>query len=199
VHLFGISRPDAIPRMIDAGVNSIDSASHLRRAWLGAGQNYFTKEGISYSAIRVPQGLKSFRAKRMVSEGRATQEEVNKMESECLKLIRMFDQGQAGIEETLDALCAYDELVTENRISIRPLLEKLLTEQPWKHCPCDICQKDGVEVIIFRGNNRNRRRGFHNTFIFYQMLQEAVMNGKIFLDNNIHSTMNSQLELELGN
>ena len=28
----------------------------------------------------------------------------------------------------------------------------------------------GVEVAIFRGNNRNRRRGFHNTHVFYQLL-----------------------------
>ena len=34
--------------------------------------------------------------------------------------------------------------------------------------------KDGIDVVIFRGNNRNRRRGFHNTYVFYQLLQRAL-------------------------
>jgi hypothetical protein len=29
-------------------------------------------------------------------------------------------------------------------------------------------------VIIFRGNNRNRRRGFHNVKVFYEQFKEAV-------------------------
>jgi hypothetical protein len=36
----------------------------------------------------------------------------------------------------------------------------------------------GVEIIIFRGNNRNRRRGFHNTYVFYRLVQE-ILNGKV--------------------
>ena len=89
------------------------------------------------------------------------------------------NKGKANIDKTLDALCTYDQIITENRNDIRPLLEKLLNDKPWKKCPCDICKKDGVEVIIFRGNNRNRRRGFHNTYVFYKMLQEAVKNGSL--------------------
>ena len=120
------------------------------------------------------------------------------MESECLRLVRAFDKGSANIDKTLDALCSYDGIITENRNDIRPLLEKLLNEQPWKKCPCDICKKDGVEVIIFRGNNRNRRRGFHNTYIFYRMLQKAVEEGNInFLKEEDHSE-SPQVEMNLG-
>ena len=198
IHLFGIARPDAIPLMVKAGIDSIDSASHLRRAWLGAGQNYFTENGTSYTAIRIPQAGKSFRAKRIVSEGRASREEIDLMETKCLKLVRAFDRGQAGIDKTLDALCAYDELITENRNDIRPLLEKLLNDQPWKQCPCDICQKDGVEVIIFRGNNRNRRRGFHNTYIFYKMLQKAVEKGSLNFNRELDLSKSPQIEMNLG-
>ena len=41
-------------------------------------------------------------------------------------------------------------------------------------CACDICRRDGIQVVIFRGNNRNRRRGFHNTYVFYRLLQQAL-------------------------
>jgi hypothetical protein len=179
IHLFGIARPAAVPQMIKAGVTSIDSASHLRRAWLGAGQNYFTLDGNKYTAIRIPQAGKSFRAKRMVSEGRVSSEKIEKLESDCLRVIRAFDQGEASMASALDSLCEYDNLVDQGRKDIRPLLEELLTDTPWKSCPCDICQKDKIEVVIFRGNNRNRRRGFHNTFVFYQQLMEAANTGRV--------------------
>jgi hypothetical protein len=29
-------------------------------------------------------------------------------------------------------------------------------------------------VVIFRGNNRNRRRGFHNTWVFYHLMQKVL-------------------------
>ena len=179
IHLFGIARPNAMRRFVEAGVNSIDSASHLRRAWLGAGQNYFTLDGRVYTAIRIPEGGKSFRAKRMVSEGRATEAEVSRLERECLRAVRAFGLGQASKQETMDAILAYDELVDAERPDISKLLSKLLDDRPWESCPCDICQRYGIEVVIFRGNNRNRRRGFHNTFVFYDLLKRAVTGGVI--------------------
>lgn len=45
--------------------------------------------------------------------------------------------------------------------------QKTLSERPWERCDCQICQDFGIEVCIFRGNDRNRRRGFHNTRRFY--------------------------------
>lgn len=52
--------------------------------------------------------------------------------------------------------------------------ERLLRATPWKRCPCSICQEQGIEVAIFRGNNRNRRRGFHNTRRFYDQFEEEL-------------------------
>lgn len=45
--------------------------------------------------------------------------------------------------------------------------EELLRVKPWQECLCPICTEYGIEVATFRGNNRNRRRGFHNTRRFY--------------------------------
>ncbi|UTF55582.1 queuine tRNA-ribosyltransferase tRNA-guanine transglycosylase [Natronosalvus rutilus] len=52
--------------------------------------------------------------------------------------------------------------------------KRLLREEPWKECDCRICREHGIEVAIFRANNRNRRRGFHNTKRFYDQFREAL-------------------------
>ncbi|MGF6950208.1 hypothetical protein QF028_002713 [Neobacillus sp. B4I6] len=64
----------------------------------------------------------------------------------------------------------YDLIYSANKL--RPMYHKVLNDKPWKDCSCSICKDVGVEVIIFRGNNRNRRRGFHNTYVFYNQLKE---------------------------
>lgn len=51
---------------------------------------------------------------------------------------------------------------------------ELLRKRPWEECTCPICEAHGIEVAIWRGNNRNRRRGFHNIYRFYLEFDEAV-------------------------
>lgn len=174
IHLFGLARLNALREFSRLGVHSVDSASYLRRAWMGTGRNYFALDGETYTAIRIPEAGNSFRAKRIVTEGRATREEVERLEANCLRAVREYDEGILGVSETLDALLEYDHLIAKDRDDLREPYRKVLEAAPWQSCPCAICQTDGVEVIIFRGNNRNRRRGFHNTYIFYQLLQQEL-------------------------
>jgi tRNA-guanine family transglycosylase len=54
LHLFGVARLNAIPVFRHLGVTSFDSASALRRAWLGSGANYHTLSGKMYTAARIP-------------------------------------------------------------------------------------------------------------------------------------------------
>lgn len=178
LHLFGVARLNAVRDLVRAGVNSADSASVLRRAWMGTGNNYLALDGQRYAAIRVPEAGKSFRAKRMVSEGRATAAQVERHERACLDALHAFDRGEASVESVLDTLHEYDQLITPDRPDNRALLRHTLEARPWKSCPCDICRKDGIDVVIFRGNNRNRRRGFHNTYVFYQLFQRALAGEK---------------------
>lgn len=51
---------------------------------------------------------------------------------------------------------------------------KLLRDRPWEECDCPVCTDLGIEVAIFRGNNRNRRRGFHNTRRFYDQFERDL-------------------------
>jgi hypothetical protein len=174
IHLFGLARLRVLIEFTDLGVRSVDSASFLRRAWMGTGQNYLTLSGDLYTAIRIPEAGKSFRAKRIVTEGRALDERVDKLEVSCIRALGDFDRGELSVETTLDVIEEYDRLITPDRPDTRPLLRRTLEARPWKDCPCEICLRDGVQVIIFRGNNRNRRRGFHNTYVFYRLLQCAL-------------------------
>jgi queuine/archaeosine tRNA-ribosyltransferase len=162
VHLFGLARLEAMRRFSDLGITSVDSASHLRRAWLGASDNYWTLEGEKYAALRIPQPKK-----KQIQDLPGIQQ----LEQKCLETVRNYAKGQAGLQETLNILEDYDARVMGNRKSMRHHYERTLLNEPWKKCPCDICKKEGIEVIIFRGNNRNRRRGFHNTYVFYSLLK----------------------------
>lgn len=173
LHLFGIARPDALQAFRQLGVSAMDSASHLRRAWLGSSSNYFMLDGNKYAAIRVPPvNEHGKKVKTMVSEGRGTIEQFKKLESAAMDALRKYDSGLISIDETLEPVLEYDTLIGDDREKHSELYRAVLEDKPWKKCGCEICRNVGIEVIIFRGNNRNRRRGFHNTYIFYKQLKE---------------------------
>ena len=53
-----------------------------------------------------------------------------------------------------------------------------LADKPWKSCPCAICKELGIHVVLFRGAERNRRRGFHNLHVLRQRLDRIPAKGK---------------------
>lgn len=176
LHLFGLARLKAIKQMTDLGATSVDSASALRQAWFGAKDNYWSESGKHYRAIRVPNSAKSFRAKRMVQEGRASSGFVEATERKCMEVLRRYDRGKATVNEAIKMLDDLDHLITPDRLTFMEDYRRTLEDAPWKKCPCAICKKDGIDVIIFRGNDRNRRRGFHNTYVFYRLMQKALID-----------------------
>jgi hypothetical protein len=95
--------------------------------------------------------------------------------------MRDFDNGLLSVEQTLEVVQEYDHLITPDRPDNSALLRRTLEATPWKECTCEICKTDGIQVIIFRGNNRNRRRGFHNTYVFYRLVQRILAGEKIEL------------------
>ncbi|MGD1853912.1 MAG: tRNA-guanine transglycosylase DpdA [Leptolyngbyaceae cyanobacterium] len=188
LHLFGVARIDAIPVFRHLGITSFDSASPLRRAWLGSGANYHTDTKKMYTAVRIPPvDGHGVRVKRLVEAGVADKDTFRDLEQSALKALRAYDKNKLSLEETLEKLLAYDELlelpqdgqvdVTEQakrRAKHEVMYGELLSERPWQRCNCVICNEIGVEVVIFRGNDRNRRRGFHNTFVFYQRFKDVL-------------------------
>jgi len=168
LHLFGVARPELTSELAKYGVSSFDSASFLRKAWLSADKNYYSLDGEFYGAIRIPQTKASPLVKELPEVDKLTI-----LESRALEMIRSYDRGKATLDDTLKAIVDYDKAIGEKRDFERHYRRTLL-EMPWKRCPCPICKSVGVEVIIFRGNNRNRRRGFHNTLSFYSRLRQSV-------------------------
>lgn len=178
LHLFGVARDregDEMQHFRQLGITSFDSASYLRRAWMSANTNYFTEDGRRYAALRIsPVYPSSPRVKNIMADGIATFAQLQKLEQEALKAVRAYDKGQLDLETTLEIVLEIDKLEEYNYDQHKLLYRRVLQDQPWKRCSCEICQALGVEVIIFRGNDRNRRRGFHNTYVFYKRFRKLM-------------------------
>jgi hypothetical protein len=173
VHLFGLARLGALRQFADLGVRSVDSASYLRQAWMRTSTSYALPDD-AYAALRIPESGKSFRAKRMAEHSTISQERLGALEKDALRAVRAFAERGCSLDTCLNALLEYDRYVTSERVDMSRLYRKTLTKRPWEQCRCRVCRTWGVEVIIFRGNNRNRRRGFHNTYVFYNLFQRIL-------------------------
>ncbi len=172
LHLLGITRTDSLREFANLGVASFDSTSPLRQAFKDAKNNYYSMDR-EYTAIRIPQVEGNPALGRLISSGRVAQETARARERGALDAMRNFDAGAGTLADTLDALQAYED-VYDNGASHRDVYAEILDAQPWKQCACDVCRSIGHHVILFRGAERNRRRGLHNTWTFYRRLQREV-------------------------
>jgi Queuine tRNA-ribosyltransferase len=184
LHLFGVARDREEREMLhfrQLGVTSFDSASYLRRAWMSATTNYFTEDGGRYAAIRIsPVYPSSPRVRSLLADGVASFEQLQKLERQALTAVREYDRGSLDLETTLETLLEIDKLEQYNYDQHKLLYRRVLEDQPWKKCSCEVCQALGIEVIIFRGNDRNRRRGFHNTHVFYKRFRKLIGLGYFY-------------------
>lgn len=171
LHLFGVLRTKYLKDFEDLGVSSFDSASFLRKAWLKSEQNYLSLDGRWYSAIRVPQSSNPRLLKNASLNGFSS-EELEGMERRAMQALIKFDEGKLSINETLNIVLEYDNLLLRGTSEIKDLRGRYfrtLSDKPWKSCNCTLCRNIGIQIIIFRGSNRNKRRGFHNIWAFREM------------------------------
>jgi len=155
LHLFGVARINLLETMVQCGVTSFDSASPLRMAWMSNDKNYMLNEHF-YAAVRILQ---------------AKTEEARIEEKRIFEALRAFNDGKITANEFIEELSAYDP----KNFPIRK--EDALTtlnEKPWEKCSCQICIESGIHVCIFRGCERNMRRGFHNVYQFHNFLRERL-------------------------
>lgn len=171
IHLFGVFRPKLQEKFRALKVDSFDSATYFRKAWLRSDQNYLATNGKWYAAIRVPMTSDGRTRKKLLLEGRDLSS-LEAQEANVMKLLCSYNREEAGIKEVLDAVLDYDENLTRSgdTRSLRAAYEKTLSERPWRECSCQFCQNAGIHVLIFRGANRNKRRGAHNTLMLYKGL-----------------------------
>jgi hypothetical protein len=176
LHLLGITRHASIAQFAALGVTSFDSTSAFRQAFKDDKDNYHTSER-TYTALRVPQVDGNPRLKAAIQAGRTDQRDAIKREQACLRLLRSYDGGKASVRDVLEALVSYQEIF-DGRRDYRQAYQTILEEAPWKNCPCGICEPAGIDVAVFRGSERNKRRGFHNVYAFRQRLNRELAAGR---------------------
>jgi hypothetical protein len=181
LHVLGIARDSMLPALLGWGIYSCDSASPMRTAWTSATKNYLAGDK-SYTAVRIPfaRPVPGVGGDNVVtrSHSAAAQHELETLEAEAMRAVRAYGEGPGRLEDALVALGAYDEhlerkgndLTRQRRLNH---YQHTLSERPWARCRCRVCATTGIDVALFRGNNRNRRRGFHNVMAFYRELLAA--------------------------
>ena len=107
------------------------------------------------------------------------------MESNALSALRKYEKYEIPIETALDAVMLYSEPLQKTALSndltiskainkLRVNYERTLLARPWENCDCELCRKIGIESLIFRGSNRNKRRGIHNLAVYHKHLQRVL-------------------------
>ncbi|MCG8917392.1 hypothetical protein L6E12_16525 [Actinokineospora sp. PR83] len=177
LHLLGITRVESMERFAELGVTSFDSTSAFRQSFMDDRNNYHTADG-AYTAVRVPQVDGNPALKRSILSGAVSQRDAVLAERECLSALRGYDQGAVDIEDVMAALAAYETLVLgDNQAKKKSYLvqyRRTLEACPWKTCPCALCKEHGIEIAIFRGTERNKRRGFHNLTVLEAKMRKVV-------------------------
>lgn len=172
LHLLGVTRTDHVTTFADYGVVSFDSTSPLRQAFKDDKDNYYTLDR-TYTAIRIPQVEGNAKLQRLIASGAVSQERARQLEKLCLQSLRDYDSGKCSLDQALEVIVEYDSFCEPNK-NLREVYREVLADRPWSRCRCDICKKLGYHVIVFRGAERNRRRGFHNVWVFYRRLKREL-------------------------
>lgn len=172
LHLLGVTRLEEVLAFERLGVVSFDSTSPLLKAFKDDKENYFTLEG-AYPAIRIPQVDGNAKLKAGILSGRISQDKALKLERASLLAMKNLDAGDCSPDTALDPILAYHELCGGSEKQVAAY-KRVLELRPWKECSCEICKSLGHHVMLFRGAERNRRRGFHNIWKFYQRLHRNL-------------------------
>jgi hypothetical protein len=171
LHLLGVTRAETITAFASYGVVSFDSTSPFRRAFKDERDNYYWAHR-TYTALRIPQVEGNAKLAARIRAGEIDQGEARALEQDALRAARDYDGDRAGVSDVLAAIRAYDTL--QGRKDLTERYRETLEDRPWRRCRCGVCAMAGVEVALFRGTERNKRRGFHNLFVFNQQLQRHL-------------------------
>lgn len=187
LHLLGFAKAEQIHEFSGYNVTSFDSTSPLIRAFKDSRRNYYWMDDAGrmkyYTAVRIPQALESPRLMNLARTGVFRQEDLVAAESLALEKIRGYAAGRTPLDEAMGALMQYatplvhrpdaDSAKLERAIeTLNTRYLETLRDRPWEKCDCAVCRDCGVEVVIFRASNRNKRRGIHNLKVYYEYLRQ---------------------------
>ena len=177
LHLLGVTRLDAIARFAALGVTSFDSTAPLMRAFKDKSKNYYLGSR-TFSAVRVPQVDGTPRFKRRMLAGEVDPVEARHLEKKVLGLLNGYEAEDVDLQTALSAVLEYERLF-DPKADRESDYRQVLTDRPWTQCDCAVCTTIGIHVIIFRGAERNRRRGFHNIYQFDRSLAAATSEASL--------------------
>ncbi|MER8724896.1 tRNA-guanine transglycosylase DpdA [Mesorhizobium sp. M1027] len=187
LHLLGFGKIEELAVLEQYRVTSFDTTSPLLRAFKDARKNYWVRTPSGdlsyYTAIRIPQATQNNKLKHKALEGSLNQEDARRLEDAALRGVRAYADGGATLDQSLDAVMDYwaalnwhDEVSPSRRADAatrqRKVYAQTLGDRPWERCSCRVCRESGVEAVIFRTSNRNKRRGIHNLHVFHTHLSE---------------------------
>jgi len=122
----------------------------------------------------VPQVEGNPRLQKLILSGKIPQAQARVYEQACLSALRLFEAKQLSTKDALDAVLRYEEF-HDSKQDHQHAYREILESRPWSACECDVCKQLGIHVVLFRGAERNRRRGFHNLWVFYRRLQRELV------------------------
>jgi hypothetical protein len=134
--------------------------------------NYYAASR-TYTAVRIPQVEGNVKLQKRIGAGLVNQQEARRLERACLDGATSHARTGRGLESVLQVLKEYQALHDARKDRTAEYRETL-GDRPWAACPCAVCKALGVHVVLFRGAERNRRRGFHNLFVTYDRLQSEL-------------------------
>jgi hypothetical protein len=179
LHVLGVARLGLLDTYATSGVVSCDSAATLMQAFKSSRDNYHARSR-NYTAIRIPptHPTPSPVVRRALQSVEPTQkqlllEKLQVLEQTALDTVRSFSVGASTAEEAAEAIDDYHASLGADSVARSHYLPTL-EDRPWEACDCAICSTAGIETVMMRGNNRNRRRAFHNTHVFYQQFVERT-------------------------
>lgn len=184
LHLLGITRFEAMSEFSSLGVTSFDSTSAFRQSFMDERDNYHTLER-TFAAIKVPQVDGNVTLKRAILAGKVSQRDAIAAERASLQALRALDAGEASVEDALDAVVEYENVIGVKK-SYRTEYRETLEAAPWKTCKCGLCEQHGVEMVIFRASERNKRRGFHNLSVLAEKMKTLRPAAVPTLEGAVH-------------
>jgi hypothetical protein len=152
--MLGIARISVIPileELLDYVEEvSFNNATFLRMSWTRTVGNYVLPDGRVYTSTRIRE-----------------------QDQQLLDKLLQYDNGAISFEEITSILRRH--LSERGEVHYLPYYIATLRDKPWHECDCSLCKALGVNIVIFRGNDRNRRRGFHNVYVFSKLLREGLL------------------------
>jgi hypothetical protein len=186
LHVLGFGKAEDLSILQRYRVTSFDTTSPLLRAFKDGKKNYYALgengQVEYYMAIRIPQALDNAKVLSRAKRGLINQEILVSLEARALQAVRAFSVGSVALRPAVSDVIAYskyamwdenlDEPSNEKRLEqLRLAYSVTLNSRAWERCACRVCREIGVEAVIFRSSNRNKRRGIHNLYVFHSSLE----------------------------